>query len=184
MRTGIPIKDLYFDWMTSLAMPNSKVRQKYTNLLSALNNMVFYFTIPLDVNRKVDGLRLRHKFGLERQIPNDIIFEALDNTECSMLEMMVALALRGEETIMYDPEIGDRLDKWFFEMIKSLELNTMTNDNFNQAIVEQKIDILLSRKYAPNGRGGLFTINDSRYDMRNTEIWYQMCWYFNAVLTE
>lgn len=165
-------------------MPDINTRKKFSKLLKSLHTLKFYFTIPLDENRKVDGLKLRCRFGYENNIDKNVISSSLDSKECSMLEMMVALALRGEEHIMSDPDIGDRLDSWFFEMLKSLKLHQMTNDIFDYDWVESRIDILLKHEYEPNGHGGLFTLSNPRADMRKAEIWYQMCWYLDAILKE
>ena len=99
-----------------------------------------------------------------------------------MLEMMVALALRGEENIMDDPDMGNQISSWFMEMIESLKLLEMTNNNYDQQWVEFRIDSLLNHEYESNGEGGLFTVLSPRKDMRLVEIWYQMMWYLNAVL--
>ena len=170
--------------MASLAIPDVRKRDSYEKLLVSLNDTKFYFTIPLDENRYIDGVQLRYRFAYENGIPNDVVSQNLDNKECSMLEMMVALALRGEEHIMYDPDIGNQLSSWFSEMVKSLKLEEMTNRNFDQRWVEYRLDSLLNHEYESNGSGGLFTINNPRQDMRTVEIWYQMCWYLDAILKE
>lgn len=176
------VKDLYFEWMTNLVMPNGRKQSEYSELLNALNNLIFYFTIPLDENRAVDGAQLRYRFGETYSIETYIIQNELDNKECSMLEMMVALALRGEENIMDDPDMGNQISSWFMEMIESLKLIEMTNENYDQQWVEFRIDSLLNHEYEPNGDGGLFTVNNPRKDMRYVEIWYQMMWYLNTIL--
>lgn len=176
------LKDLYFDWLAKLAIPDDREREDYELLLDALNNSIFRFTIPLDENRQIDGLQLRYRFSQEMNIPYHIVEQTLDTHECSMLEMMVGLALRGEEHIMEDADIGNQLGVWFNEMITSLKLNNMNNINFDPSWVEFRIDSLLNHTYEPNGSGGLFTIKNPRQDMRTVEIWYQMCWYLDAVL--
>jgi len=92
---------------------------------------------------------------------------------------MVALALRCEDDYTGDPEIGNRTGQWFFEMIESLGLSSMTDRRFDEEYVDKAIDIFLDREYKRNGEGGLFTIKNSHRDMRNAEIWYQMCWYLD-----
>lgn len=175
---------LYFDWMSSLAIPDRDRRERYSDLLYTLNETKFYFTIPLDENRYIDGIQLRNRFAYEMDIPSDYVCDVLNNRECSMLEMMVALALRGEEHIMKNPDIGNQLSCWFEEMIKSLKLDEMTNDNFDPDWVRYRMDALLNHEYEPDGSGGLFTIKNPRRDLRKVEIWYQMCWYLDAILKE
>ena len=101
------------------------------------------------------------------------------NAPCSVLEMMVALAIRCEETIMDNPAYGDRTAQWFWGMIRTLGLYSMTDDRFDQEYVDMVIDRFLNRDYEPNGEGGLFKINNCKYDLRKIEIWYQLCWYLD-----
>ncbi len=135
--------------MAALAIPNKKQRDQYENLLNALNDSMFRFTIPLDKNRQVDGMELRYRFGNENDISNEEIKRSLDNRECSMLEMMVALALRGDEQIMYDADLGSRISTWFAEMLKSLKLDEMENRYFDQRLFDYRIDCLLNHEYEP-----------------------------------
>lgn len=53
----------------------------------------------------------------------------LDQYECSVLEVMIALALRMEEETMASSEFGDRTNQWFWYMIVSLGLSGMTDSN-------------------------------------------------------
>lgn len=178
------LNNLYFDWMASLAIPDTRKRKLYSKLLQHLHNSVFYFTLPLDENRYADGLDLRYRFGWEHGYSNDVIGRTIDTRETTMLEMMVALALRGEERIMSDNEFGNRMSNWFMEMIESLKLKHMTDLYFNPHWVDSRIDDLLNHDYAPDGEGGLFTVKNPRQDMRTVDIWYQMCWYMDSILKE
>ena len=99
------------------------------------------------------------------------------NKPCSILEMMIALAIRCEETIMDNPSYGDRTAQWFWGMIRTLGLYSMTDDRFDTEYVDKVVERFLSREYAPNGEGGLFKIPNCKYDLRRIEIWYQLCWY-------
>jgi hypothetical protein len=90
--------------------------------------------------------------------------------------------MRCEEEIMEDPDVGDRTAQWFWGMMKSLGLNGMTDNRFDERYVRDVVQIFLDREYEPNGRGGLFTINNCDYDLREVEIWYQMCWYLNTIV--
>lgn len=132
----------------------------------------------MDGNRYYDGVELRYKFGRDNNIPEYVISSDLDNRPCSMLEMMIALARRCEDSIMNDPLYGDRTYIWFSEMIRSLGL-----DNFNNVNADYILDQLANRNYAKNGMGGLFTINDPSKDMRNVDIWYQMLYFINEYIT-
>ena len=41
---------------------------------------------------------------------------------------------------------------------------------------------LYRREYSYYGEGGLFTVHNPKFDMRETEIWYQFMWYLNEKL--
>jgi hypothetical protein len=136
----------------------------------------------MDDNRAFDGMDLRYRFACKTGYSQAMVAHYLDDRQCSVLEMMVALVNRCEEEIMDDPDLGDRKKEWFLSMIKSLGLKQMTDSRFNPGYVDRVITRFLNRDYAPNGEGGLFTVNDSRCDMRRAEIWHQMNWYLDEIL--
>lgn len=165
----------YFIWLTHIVCDRSSAH-RYSLLLEKLFETEFTWKIPLDANRAKDGLNLRRDYIYEFNLnywPED-----LETTPCSILEVMIALASRCEIDIMNDPDIGNRAPEWFWEMIESLELIEMTNDNFNDDYVDWILARFLNREYEPNGRGSLFTIN-RHVDMRRIEIWYQLQYYLN-----
>ena len=96
---------------------------------------------------------------------------------CSVLEMMIAMAYRGEEQIMDDYNYGDRTGQWFWNMLSSLGLSKMSDLYFDEAYVSDIINRFLNREYEPNGKGGLFTIENTEYDLREVDIWTQFMWY-------
>jgi len=136
----------------------------------------------MDNNRAEDGIDLRFRFGYEHNYIRSKIDKYLDTGPCSILEMMISLSFRCED-IMSDPEYNNRLDQWFWNMLKSLGLHTMDDDRFNPNKIDKTIMIFLNRDYQPNGQGGLFTLKKPKYDLRQAEIWYQMCWYLDEFLS-
>ena len=83
---------------------------------------------------------------------------------------------------MGDPDIGDRTDIWFWDMIRNLGLDFMSDSRYDREYVSTTIDRFLNRDYGRNGTGGLFTVENSRHDMRSMEIWYQMCAYLEDIV--
>ena len=124
----------------------------------------------------MDGLQLRYRFFLRTGIN---VMD--DRRPCSMLEMMAALSWRIEEDIMDNPVIGNRTPQWFWHMIAVMGLNGQYDGNFNEDVVNAAIDRVISRKYAYNGDGGLFKVNNPLRDMRTVEIWCQMLWYIDSI---
>lgn len=174
------VANRYFEWMCRCV--RDKEHNNYTKLLHQLNDIEFTYTLPMDGNRYEDGIDLRYRFGYDCNYDESVIAYYLDVHPCSVLEMMVALALRLEEHIMDDPDIGNRTSVWFWEMIFSLGLSDMSDDNYNELKISATIQQFLDREYSKDGRGGLFTIKGIQKDMRDAEIWYQACWYLNGVL--
>lgn len=172
-------KNEYFEWICKQVCKTRKKIDKYSNLLSTMHEIEFVYSIPMDVNRFEDGEALRYRFARERNYNN---VPACLNEPCSVLEMMVALSIRCEEQIMDDPDKGNRTSIWFWDMIDNLGLSYMTNDKYDKRTAYNIFECLLERKYEPDGTGGLFTINNCKYDLRKVEIWYQMCWHLNDIL--
>ena len=82
---------------------------------------------------------------------------------------------------MDDPAYGDRTGQWFWNMVASLGLGSMEDSKFDRTEAEKIVSNFLSRNYEPNGKGGLFTIRDCEEDLRNVEIWNQLCWYLDSI---
>jgi hypothetical protein len=152
----------------------------YRKLLQYLHNIDFRYSIPKDRNRAEDGIVLRYRF-IDEYVTVECPKLNL-NEPCSVLEMMVALAIRCEESIMDDPTIGDRTGQWFWGMIKNLGLATMKDEKFDSEYVYDVITRFLDREYEPDGRGGLFTVKNCEYDLRTVEIWYQLCYYLDTII--
>lgn len=143
----------------------------YIRLLRHLHSIPFVYLdfVPRDQNRGEDGISLRRRLGYDSYDP------------CSVLEMMIALAERCERDIMDDPNIGDRTAQWFWEMITNLGLGGMTDTRYDPDYIDDVIHRFLYREYEPDGKGGLFRVRGCNCDLRDVEIWYQLCWYLDSI---
>lgn len=167
--------DGYFEWLYELACGERFSKEiSYRRLLRYLYETEFIFYIPRDVNRAEDGKDLRNRYQREygRSTP-------CDNEPCSVLEMILALSIRCEETIMDDPGMGNRTGQWFWEMIRNLGLSSMYDSRFDKRYVKDAVTRFLEREYEPNGKGGLFYVKNADCDLRTIEIWYQLCRYLD-----
>ncbi len=176
------MKEKYFRWLINLVSEDYD-RKYYTKLFRQLHNTEFTWTIYLDNNRAADGIDLRVRFADEYELSlGDELYPL--NGPCSVFEMMVALAVRCEETIMGDCDAGDRTGDWFWIMIKNLGLNQMDDYNYNEKKVNIILQRFLNREYQKNGSGGLFIVEnykDWTDDLRKVDIWYQMLWYLDTI---
>lgn len=147
----------------------------YHTLFDTAWKTTYKYHIPNDDNRAVDGLRLRERFEHESSL------RLPDLGECKMLEFLIALAIRLNESV-YDQDDPEQTSYWFWELIKNLQLDAY-DDNypFGDIFSEIPFDInqvfirLNQRLYGSNGgAGGLFPLEDPREDQRYVEVWYQM----------
>ena len=176
------INEDYFEWLYEGLCGNRYTKNiSYRKLLEHLHNTNFRYTISNDKNRASDGIDLRYSFALSQGCEDEpeLITDYLKGP-CSVFEMMVALAQRCE-SVMDDPKIGDRTGQWFWGMINNLGLGGMNDNRYDEQYVNDVIDTFLDREYKSNGKGGLFTIRNCEYDLREVEIWYQLCWYLDTI---
>lgn len=179
----IEIENDYFEWLCDFVCKDRYSDQiSYRKLLIDLHTNEFTYTIPKDRNRAEDGISLRYRFARACNADSliDFITDSL-NGPCSVLEMMVALAIRCEETIMDNPQIGDRTGQWFWGMITNLGLGSMTDDNYDKRFVDDTVSRFLNREYERNGKGGLFTVRNCKQDLRKVEIFYQLCYFLDTI---
>ena len=177
------LKHAYFEWMCQLVCDDRySKRSTYHKLMKKLDDIDFDYIIPMDGNRAADGTDLRYRFAYENSYDGPMVATYLDDRPCSVLEMMIALSIRCEEHIMENPDVGNRTGQWFWSMIVNLGLGGMIDSKFDEEYVDMVIDRFLKRKYKPNGDGSLFKVEHCSRDLRNIEIWYQMCLYLDKLV--
>ena len=171
----------YFNWIIDIVGgENQSEYMSFRRLLTRLHELEFRYVIANDANRADDGINLRYRFSYSNGCVEAPSY--LDNAPCSVLEMMVALAVGCEENIMSDTRYGNRTRQWFWGMIVNLGLGSQTDHNYDERYVDDRIETFLNRKYQPNGEGGLFTVRNCDRDLRNVEIWHQLCWYLDSIV--
>lgn len=156
----------------------------FDNIMEQLLHTKYEPYYDLDDNRGVDGLTTRDIFY--ETFPPDartLLFDELImdiGPSCTVLEMMVTLAIRCETDVAGDPSGEDRTAHWFDVMLESMGLTQYTGDSYNADSVARIIWKMQNHDYLPNGEGGLFKIPDGTgFDMTKLEIWSQM----NAYIT-
>ena len=173
----------YFNWLYNLVSENRYADGiSFRKLLLFLHEAEFTWMIAKDENRAEYGIALRYRFAMSQGYEEDVdwALDVLDGP-CSVLEMMIALALQCEEWAD-DPKMGDRTSQWFWNMIVSLGLGPAIDGRFDRRLAEAVTVRFLNHDYEPDGRGGLFTVRHSYVDMREVGIWEQMCAYLNSIM--
>ena len=169
--------DDYYNWLLGLIERDDNETRRYSRVLEKLFDTEFYCIITGDHNRIEDGLELRNRFSGEI---GEHLYFVLDGLPeyCTILEMMIALANRWEDEVEHDPTYGDRSPEWFWIMFENLGLYEFDDRHYDDYIIENILNEFLEREYCKDGTGGLFMVKNSSIDMRKTEIWYQINYYF------
>lgn len=162
------LDDLYLTWLYSQVgdVKEHNKSKTYWKLLRRMYQNEFVHLIPNDDNRYEDGRELRREWIDEENINVDENWWALG---CSFLEMLIALSRR----LAFE---GDgHPETWFWHLIDNLDLMDCTDRvRFHMGEVDEIIDRVVYRTYAPDGVGGLFPLRHARRDQRDVELWYQM----------
>ena len=168
----------YFEWLCGIVHADEQTLYWY-DILMHLQRTEFVVKLAMDANRVEDARGLRNEYleltGLSRGIIEAPI---------SVLEVLIALAHRGEWEIMHDPELGDRTYLWFWTMIYNLGLDKFAyRGALDRPDVDLKVTQILenfmARKYSKDGKGGIFQNKTGQIDMRREELWNQICYYFD-----
>ena len=178
MTRDTDLENDYYYWLLDIIDDEDYDQSRYSRVLEKLYSTAFYDLVANDCNRIDDGFELRNAFASERDVHLYYLMDVLPE-DCSILEMMIALARRWEDNICWDPDMGDRTSIWFWIMMDNLGLTFYTDSKYDDDEVSEILDIFLERKYSTDGRGSLFKINNPNIDMREVEIWYQMNYFFD-----
>lgn len=189
MRRTTNVKETYFLWLCTLIKNR---RFNYWKLARELHNKKFRWSVPNDDNRCGDGLYLRQTFIEQEGLDEDHLeVVGFLKGECTVLEVLVALAQRIDfQTYDLDTQ-ENKTSKWFFEMIGNLGLDKFPDENsrgdrlseLDELRIDEILEGWLDRSYAFDGTGGLFPLKrHNRHkgrmrDQTTVEIWYQMMAY-------
>ena len=169
----------YFEWLYSIVKRERfSKRASYKKLLAYLHSIEFIYVDDYDSNRAADGVQLRWRYVYEAKGCEDI----LDWEEpCTVLEMLIALSFQ-MESIMENSDVDYTVGYWFWMMISNLGLEKMSDSKFDKQIVHDNIYNFMYREYKHNGEGNIFVIDNCKTNLRDVEIWWQMCWYLDSIM--
>lgn len=171
------IRQAYFEYLYDLVKEDAPERKDYWMLLSDLQAFKFYWSVEHDENRAQDGIDLRRRYLEGEWWANGE--EALSG-ECSMLEMLIALAERMAFELAgtdVSPDIY-RTGSCFWEMIENLGLTRYSDGEYERLngpfVVNKTLHDVVTRNYDETGVGGIFPLRGDYGDQRYVELWYQM----------
>ena len=169
--TSDPVNQKYIDILMDMVDP----KREYTALLGILMDMEYYWILPMDENRAIDGLAMRGQFSTMYNIVPML-------GSCKILEMLIALAWRMEEDVMQNDYYGDRSQQWFWYMLNNAGLAIYSDRNWSYEAehnVRTTIFRIFNRQFDPDGDGGFFPLHNPHGlpDMRGVDFWSQaMSW--------
>lgn len=158
----------YKDWLMDRV--GFREDRKYSRLMTVLHHCPFVWLIERDQNRMYDGLDLRREFILDMGISID------EDCPCSVLEMLIALAIRVDQCFLGNPA-DPRPDKFFWEMLSNLDLDLQDDKHFDPGFVTDTLNTWLYREFDSRGNGSIFPVSHDDEDQRTVEIWDQMLAY-------
>lgn len=171
----MPLDEAYLVWLYRQVGPDSIENRNrsrtYWTLLRFLYRKEFTWSnnVSHDENRAHDGTDLRRQFLEETGLRPEGDFLEMG---CSFLEMLVALSWA------VSWEGGGTQAARFWEIIENLGLITCADStNLDEGVVNQILDRVINREYAPNGAGGMFPLANPEQDQRDVEIRYQSAAY-------
>ena len=177
------VSALYFGWLKKTIRDSRNYMVPLHNkLIKRLHSTKFLVQDPNDRPRENDGIDLRWRFAWEcGHVGDELIYVPwlYEDEECSILEMMVALSFRADENFTKQNNDESTVANLFWNMVKNMGLLEQADNVYDDELVRYKLDIFNDRMYEPNGYGGLFMFKNCTDDMRDVEIWHQLCRWVN-----
>lgn len=170
------VKSDYFQWLCGIVHADDPDCSFYS-LMRALFEHEFRWSVDNDGNRAIDGEGLRDDFS-DQSLYLD--YSSIGGP-CTVLEMLIALAMRIDDEIMWQPT-ESRTIVWFWEMIGNLGIDEYDDEHWEEPTSRNMVDYILDRwldrRFRMDGIGGIFPMREADEDQRDVEIWYQMNLYF------
>lgn len=156
----------YFIWLKSQI---DFRKQNYNELMERLFTTPFRYVLDRDKNRVEDALMLRRRYRDFMQLS----YDPFDNAIPSVLEVLIALAIRVDKEYLGDPS-DPTPGTFFWIMIKNLGLDDLKGYRFSDRFYNNVIDAWLDRKFMKDGVGSPFPVRVDSRDQRKFEMWDQM----------
>lgn len=168
----------YYRWLISLIDPPasvySKIRQHGILLFAFWRHDYFWFDRyeQSEEDRANDGKLLRERFMMDFDAPPSMVPQG----PCNVLEMMVAFAIRIDNTV-HDWQIGSHPWDWVEMFITNLGLSDLTDDDIrpsDDGFITAKLEKWMSHNIGPKGERGLFRFKKPNLAIDNMTNWDMM----------
>jgi hypothetical protein len=168
----------YVNWLCEMVFFGTK--EGYSALAKKLQNTPFRYSVERDDCRAYDGTGLRYEYKECNRYAKKI-----DETEeCTVLEMLIALARRMDDICCTSLVRSDQ-PRWFWRLLDNLGLSKFDDKHYEKLGGDQAVEDILNtwmnRTYKQNGTGGLFPMKNNSHDMRKIDIAMQMHHYLAEI---
>lgn len=186
--TDIPNVDLYVKYLVSKL---GDANGRYFTIMTLLG-IEFYSEIPSDSSRIVDGLELRESFldYMRNTSDKDVtdISKALSIYPCSVLEVLMTLAMKVHEDLMYT-EGDSNWSRWFWMYLDNLGIDDVTDTSWNpksEFYIRTQVEKFLDKNYNADGSGGnIYVIYENPYfNIYKASLWNQSDWFYRMLMNE
>jgi len=172
-RRSDELKERYLRWLEpQIRDERDNPDRSYWDLVNVMFATPFGWldSIPMDENRVGDGRDLRIEFGSTTR-SGSISVDILEEWgPISFLEVLIGLSRRLAFVA------GGQAPGWAWQLIRNIELDRMwdplTRPKHRKAL--EVMDVVINRKYAPDGTGGFFPLAWNDDDQTKIELWYQL----------
>lgn len=161
------VREAYLRWLEHQFRDEHTPTESYWDLINLMFDKKFDWQIPHDDNRLADGLALRPEFGNQARIPQ----RQLERFgPCSFLEVHIGLSRRLAFVA------GGEASGWAWQLLCNLELHRLSDplSRRKQEKVDDIMDMVIWRRYSPDGQGGFFPLAWPDDDQTTIELWYQL----------
>lgn len=171
------VRETYLNWLEPQLRDENSPTGEYWGLVNLMFDKEFTWSVPHDDNRIADALELRNEFCHETHCRRSQLNRL---GPCSFLEVLIGLSRRLEFIA------GGNPSGWAWVLLTNLELDKMKDPLTPRKIdqINLLMDIVIERKYAPDGQGGFFPLAWPDEDQTRIELWYQMNYFVEELHPE
>lgn len=173
----------YFKYLYSIVNKGDYHTVPYIHLFQYMYDTPFTYTIENDQARFNDAMDFRNRFIAKYKYTGEDALNVGNPTGYvgvpSVLEVLIALCVRIENSIMKNDDLGDRTPEFFWNIMSNLGIAHLNDSLFDSSVVEAAMERLVNRTYEPDGVNGPFYLREPREDLRRVDLWYQCMWYLS-----
>lgn len=159
----------YIGWLADQIVPNR--HRNFDELFRIMHAKEFVYVVVNDDSRMQDARDVRSDCFREFKVKPYVTTDVLG--PISVLEILIALSRRMSFMTGIAP------GEWAWVLLQNLQLDLFSGriTRLWAEEINNILERLIWRQYAPDGAGGFFPLGYPEEDQREVELWYQMAAY-------